>query len=93
MAIVTVKIDRKKDLSVLQEILNRFGLSYNIDKDTSDYAFSESELKGLLKTKQDFSESEKSHCYKVKRVLVYVIILYGSPPLLTHRVIETLSVP
>lgn len=32
MATLTVNIDNEKDLPVLQEILNRFGLKYKIDQ-------------------------------------------------------------
>ena len=59
MTTFTVNIPNEKDVPVLQEILDRFGLNYTIDAD-SDYSFSKSEIDGLLKTKQDFIEGKTS---------------------------------
>ena len=57
MTTLTVNIPNEKDIPVLQEILNRFGLDYTIDND-KDYSFSKAEIEGLLKTKQDFIEGK-----------------------------------
>lgn len=57
MKTLTVNITDEKDLPVMEEILTRFGLSYQIN---ADYSFSEQEIKGLLKTKQDFLEGKSS---------------------------------
>lgn len=67
MAIVTVKIDRKRDLALIEEILNRFGLSYNIDQDHKDYTFSDAEIKELLQAKQDFIDG-KTTCRSWKDI-------------------------
>jgi hypothetical protein len=53
MTTLTVNIQNEKDLPVLQEILDRFGLSYSVDTD-EEYIFSEEDIKGFIKTKQDF---------------------------------------
>ena len=57
MKTLTVNITDEKDLPVMEEILTHFGLSYQIN---ADYSFSEQEIKGLLKTKQDFLEGKSS---------------------------------
>ncbi len=57
MTTLTVDIENEKDLPVLKEILNRFGLTYRVDK-TKEYSFSEAEIKDLLKTKQDFLDGK-----------------------------------
>jgi len=38
MAILTVNIDNERDLPVLKEILNRFGLKYKVEKQATDSA-------------------------------------------------------
>jgi hypothetical protein len=55
MTTLTVNIANEKDLPLMEEILNRFGLSYQIN---TDYNFTEQEIQGLLKTKQDFLEGK-----------------------------------
>jgi hypothetical protein len=57
MTTLTVNIQNEKDLPVLQEILNRFGLSYSVDVE-EEYTFTEAEIKGLIKTKQDFIDGK-----------------------------------
>jgi len=57
MPTITVNIDNQKDVDLLGEILNRFGLSYQVN---TEYDFKESEIKDLLKTKQDFLEGKSS---------------------------------
>jgi hypothetical protein len=53
MTTLTVNIQEESDLPVLQVILDRFGLAYIVDIE-SEYAFSKSDIEGLVKTKQDF---------------------------------------
>ena len=57
MTTLTVNITDDKDLPVLQEILNRFGLSYSIDAD-SGQLFSETEINGFIQTRQDFLDGK-----------------------------------
>lgn len=57
MTTLTVNVKNDSDLPVLQEILNRFGLSYTVDTD-KEYLFSDAEIKSLVKTKQDFIEGK-----------------------------------
>ena len=57
MTTLTVNIQNEKDLPVLQEILDRFGLTYAVDTE-KEYAFSEAEIKSLVKTKQDFIDGK-----------------------------------
>ncbi|MEO6979183.1 MAG: hypothetical protein ABI113_12415 [Mucilaginibacter sp.] len=53
MTTLTVNINDDKDLPVLKEILNRFGLDYTVDKSA---LLSKDESKLLKKLKKSFSE-------------------------------------
>ncbi|MES2112893.1 MAG: hypothetical protein V4577_29350 [Bacteroidota bacterium] len=57
MTTLTVNIQNEKDLPVLQEILDRFGLPYAVDTET-EYAFSETEIEGFMKTRQDYLDGK-----------------------------------
>jgi hypothetical protein len=57
MTTLTVNIKEESDLSVLQEILDRFGLTYTVDIN-EEYTFSKSEIDSLIKTKQDFLDGK-----------------------------------
>ena len=57
MTTLTVNIQNENDLPLLQEILNRFGLSYTVDVE-KDYVFSEKDIAGLLQSKQDFLDGK-----------------------------------
>ncbi|MEX8548428.1 MAG: hypothetical protein V5804_12570 [Mucilaginibacter sp.] len=57
MKTLTVNITNDKDLPIMEEILTRFGLSYQIN---TDYNFTEQDIKGLLKTKQEFLDGKSS---------------------------------
>jgi hypothetical protein len=57
MTTLTVNIADEKDVPVLQEILNRYGLTYTVEE-TDDYTFSQEEINGLIKTKQDFLDGK-----------------------------------
>ncbi|CAN5141769.1 hypothetical protein BH09BAC6_BH09BAC6_31630 [soil metagenome] len=52
MTTITVNVDNDKDLPVLKEILNRFGLNYKIDKE----AASRPEERLYKKLKTSFKE-------------------------------------
>ena len=55
MTTLTVNIQNKKDLSVLQEILDRFGMDYAVDE---EYDFSKEEIEVLVKRKQDYLDGK-----------------------------------
>ncbi|MGF7077551.1 hypothetical protein [Mucilaginibacter sp. NFR10] len=57
MTTLTVNITNESDLPVLQEILNRFGLTYTIDIE-NEFSFSKKDIEGLLKSKKDFLEGK-----------------------------------
>jgi hypothetical protein len=57
MTTLTVNIIDDKDLPVLREILNRFGLSYTVDADSDDL-FSETDIKALIQIRQDFLDGK-----------------------------------
>ena len=54
---LTVNIQNEKDLPVLQEILNRFGLEYAVENEDK-YVFSKAEIEILVKRKQDFIDGK-----------------------------------
>ena len=55
---LTVNIPDDNDISFLKEVLDRFGLSYEIDADDNGYIFSDAEIKSLVKTRQDYLEGK-----------------------------------
>jgi coproporphyrinogen III oxidase-like Fe-S oxidoreductase len=55
MTTLTVNINNENDLPILKEILDRFGLAYQVDE---QYDFTEAEIKGFLKTQQDFIDGK-----------------------------------
>jgi len=57
MTTLTVNINEQSDLTVLQGILDRFGLSYTVNAD-KEYNFSEAEIESLVKAKKDFLEGK-----------------------------------
>jgi len=57
MTTLTVNIQNDKDLPVLQEILNRFGIPYSVDAD-KEYVFSKEEIESLVKTTQDYIDGK-----------------------------------
>jgi hypothetical protein len=57
MTTVTVNIQNEKDLPVLQEILNRFGMTYTVEEE-NEYPFNKDEIESLVKTKQDFIDGK-----------------------------------
>lgn len=57
MTTLTVNIESENDLAVLQETLNKLGLSYDLSSD-NDYAFSKEQIDGFLKTRQDFIDGK-----------------------------------
>lgn len=57
MTTLTVNISNENDLPVLQEILNRFGLTYTIDVE-NEYPFSKKDIEGFLKSKQEFLDGK-----------------------------------
>ncbi len=57
MTTLTVNIQNENDLPVLQEILDRFGLPYVVDNE-SEYVFSEEEIAGFMKTRQDYLDGK-----------------------------------
>ncbi|HEY2580392.1 MAG TPA: hypothetical protein VGI43_01215 [Mucilaginibacter sp.] len=57
MTTLTVNIQNEKDLPVLQEILNRFGMTYTVEEN-KEYSFTKAEIENLVKTKQDFIDGK-----------------------------------
>lgn len=57
MTTLTVNITNESDLPVLQEILNRFGLTYTINVE-NEFPFSKKDIEGLLQSKKDFLEGK-----------------------------------
>jgi len=63
MTTLTVNINDDKDLPVLKEILNRFGLAYTVDKSV---ALNKDENKLLKNLKKSFSEINEWESGKIK---------------------------
>ncbi len=63
MTTLTVNINDEKDLPVLKEILNRFGLDYTVDKSA---VLNKDEGKLLRKLKKSFSEINEWESGKLK---------------------------
>jgi len=63
MTTLTVNINDDKDLPVLKEILNRFGLDYTVDKSA---VLDKDEGKLLRKLKKSFSEINEWESGKLK---------------------------
>ena len=57
MTRLTVNIQNEKDLSVLQEILDRFGMDYAIDEN-DEYNLSKEDIEDLVKTDQDYLDGK-----------------------------------
>jgi len=57
MTTLTVNIQNEKDVPILQEILNRFGLEYVVENE-DEYIFSKEEIESLVKRKQDFIDGK-----------------------------------
>jgi len=58
MTKLTVTIPNDNDIPFLQEVLNRFGLDYEIEADDNGYIFSKAEIDGFIKTKHDFLDGK-----------------------------------
>lgn len=58
MTKLTVSIPDNNDVPFLQEILDRFGLSYKIEPDDKEYTFSSAQIKDLVKTRQDYIDGK-----------------------------------
>lgn len=63
MTTITVNIDNEKDLTVLKEILNRFGINYKIDQ---DQVLNKDDEKLYSKLKKSFTQIKKWEAGKVK---------------------------
>lgn len=54
MATITAKIPNAKDVKVLKEILDRFGIQYTVDESTEDYVFTDAQMADFEQSKQEF---------------------------------------
>ncbi|MHC8947341.1 hypothetical protein [Sphingobacterium hungaricum] len=54
MTTITATIENEKDLKVVQEILERFGIPYQIDDSAENYVFSAEQIADFELTKQEF---------------------------------------
>jgi len=78
MTMLTVNIQNEKDLPVLQEILNRFGLEYAVENE-EEYLFSKAEIESLVKRKQDFIDG-KTTARNWKEIAKELNRKYGAIP-------------
>jgi len=54
MTTITATVQQKKDVKVLKEILERFGIDYTIEEPAEDYVFSADQIADFERTQQDF---------------------------------------
>ncbi|MBE8713683.1 hypothetical protein [Sphingobacterium hungaricum] len=54
MTTITATIENEKDVKVVQEILERFGIPYQIDESAENYVFSAEQIADFELTKQEF---------------------------------------
>lgn len=54
MTTITATVSQKKDVKVLKEILERFGIDYTIEEPAENYVFSADQIVDFERTQQDF---------------------------------------
>jgi len=69
MTKLTVSISNENDVPFLKEMLDRIGLPYEVESDDADYVFSDKEIEGFVKTKQDFLDGKITARDEVKKDL------------------------
>lgn len=58
MTKMTVNIPDENDVPFLKEMLDRIGLSYEMATDEQEYQFTDVEIAGFVKTKQDYLDGK-----------------------------------
>lgn len=58
MTTITAKISNEKDVKVLKEILERFGIQYIIDESAEDYTFSKAQIADFERSQLEFLEGK-----------------------------------
>lgn len=58
MTTITATLHNNKDVKLLQEVLNRFGIAYTINEDTNEYPFTDAELKSFRDAQKAFKEGK-----------------------------------
>ncbi|SFS87945.1 hypothetical protein [Sphingobacterium wenxiniae] len=58
MTTITAKIPNSKDVKVLKEILERFGIQYTVDESAESYVFTDAQLADFEKSKQEFLDGK-----------------------------------
>lgn len=60
MTTITAKTSNAKDVKVLKEILERFGIQYTVNESGEDYVFSKAQIADFERTQKEFIEGGKS---------------------------------
>lgn len=60
MTTITAKISNEKDVKVLKEILERFGISYVVNESSEDYKLSKAQIADFKKTQKEFLEGKST---------------------------------
>lgn len=60
MTTITATIANQKDVKVLKEILERFGIAYVVNESTEDYKLSKAQIADFENTQQEFIEGKSS---------------------------------
>ncbi|MEH6304237.1 MULTISPECIES: hypothetical protein [Olivibacter] len=58
MTTITATLHNSKDVKLLQEVLNRFGIPYTVNEDTDAFPFTEADLKSFRDTQQAFKDGK-----------------------------------
>lgn len=54
MTTITATVSKQKDVKVLKEILERFGIEYTIEESAKDYVFSDTQIADFEHTQQNY---------------------------------------
>lgn len=60
MTTITAKISSEKDVKILREILERFGISYVVNESPEDYKLSKAQIADFEKTQKEFLEGKST---------------------------------
>jgi len=58
MTTITATVHNHEDVKLLQEVLNRFGITYTVNESADEYSFTAAELKSFRDTQKAFKEGK-----------------------------------
>ncbi len=60
MTTITATIPNKKDVKIVKEIFERFGIEYTVEGSAEDYKFSEAQIAEFERTQKEFVAGQSS---------------------------------